>query len=78
MGVIVHKITSGMSACGPCREKRLRLCAWAGRVSTGLRRLARLEDPDGVAEEPALPGSLQHGAAAADFGQCLMAAWADG
>jgi hypothetical protein len=35
MGVIVHMITLGMSACGPCREKRPRLCAWAGGMSTG-------------------------------------------
>ena len=34
MGVIVHMIKSGMSACDPHREKRPRLCAWAGRVST--------------------------------------------
>ncbi len=31
MGVIVHMITLGMSACGPCREKRPRLCACATR-----------------------------------------------
>ena len=47
-------------------------------LATGLGRAARLEDPDGVAEEPALPGSLQHAAAAADFGQRPVTPRADG
>ncbi len=38
----------------------------------------RLEDPNRVAQVPALASILQHAALAADFGQCFMAAWADG
>jgi hypothetical protein len=55
MGVIVHMITPVMSACGPCREKRPRLCAWAGRVSTvaGDMRLA-------CHLWPAVPDCLYH------------------
>ena len=48
MGVIVHMITPGMSACDPHREKRPRLCAWAERVSTGLGCPLRPEPPDDV------------------------------
>ncbi len=50
----------------------------AGRLSTGLRRTPRFEDPNRVAQVPALACSLQDAALAAEVGQRLMAAWADG
>ena len=45
-------------------------------MSTG--RASRLEATDRVAQVPALPGSFQHAALAAYFGQRSMAAWTDG
>ncbi len=62
-----------MARCPPPR-----LCAWAGRLSTGFRRGPGLEDADRVAQVPALAGSLQHAALAASAGQRTVTARADG
>ena len=45
ISVIVHMITSGMSACDPHREKRPRLCAWAGCQRGGRSILTAYSPP---------------------------------